>query len=144
MNSIASNTLSDEHVVLFFRKLKSELNCTSTLRIIEQVRLTLSRIKNFSSPDIARKIPPLFHLMLANAKSASNENKVNHLDELAESLYKEDKQAGKKLFKSEIDALGIAIVILKHTQELFTRSGIQPLPYVLSTELKQAVIEEAV
>lgn len=143
MNSVTMHNLSDEHIVLFFRKLKSELNCSSTLKIIEQVRLTLSRVRNFSSPDIASKIPPLLHLMLANTRSKSTEHKVDHLDELADSLYKEDKQAGKKLFKSEIDALGIAIIILKRTQELFTRAGMQIFPYILSTELKQAVIEEA-
>lgn len=82
------------------------------------------------------------HMMLANVDN--QEKKIRHLDELADLLYREDKQTGKGLFKSEIDALGIAIVILKRIQELFTRAGIHAFPYVLSTELKQAVIEEAV
>lgn len=143
MNATIMNPgLCDEHIVLLFRKLKNELNCSSTSKIIALVRQTLSKVKNFSTPEIANKIPPLMHMMLANVDN--QEKKIRHLDELADLLYREDKQTGKGLFKSEIDALGIAIVILKRIQELFTRAGIHAFPYVLSTELKQAVIEEAV
>ena len=141
MNSITINNLSDEHMVLFFRRLKNELNCSSTGKMIAQVRQTLSKVKNFSTPDIARKIPPLLHMVLAGGDQ--EKKKVNHLDELADSLYKEDKQSGVGLFTSEIHALGVALVILKRIEDLFTQAGIQVFPYVLSNEIKQAVIEEA-
>lgn len=140
--TVSHTHLSDEHMVLLFRKLKNELNCSSTSKIITLVRQTLSKVKNFSTPEIANKIPPIMLMMMANVDN--QEKKIRHLDELADSLYKEDKQTGKGLFKSEIDALGVAIIILRRIQDLFTRAGIHAFPYVLSTELKQAVIEEAV
>lgn len=148
MNSIAASKLSDEHVVLFFRKLKSELNCTSTGKLIVHVRQVMSRIKGFYDVsqlnEIISKTPPLLHFVLVgNCRYTEDKKTINHLDELVDALYREDQQTGKGLFKSEVETLRIVIVVLRRLRDLFARVGIQAFPYVLSNELHQAVIEEA-
>lgn len=140
-----TGNLTDEQVVLFFRRLKTELNCSSTGKVITQVRQILSKVKDFSMDDAGSKIPPLLYLAVADVSSQprQQEKEINHLDELAETLYFEDKQAGKGWFKSEIDALGTCIVILKRIKDLFSRIGVQILPFILSDEVNHAVSEEA-
>ena len=139
MNSTAEN-LSDENVFVFFRKLKTELNCSSNLKLIEQVRQVLSKVKNFGTLEIMKRMPPLFRLIVYPVKV--HDNSVNHLDELAESVFKDNKKCGLKLFKSEIDALDVAIVILNRTQELFKAIGVQALPPSLSNEINHAISTE--
>jgi hypothetical protein len=58
-------------------------------------------------------------------------------------LYKEDLLSDKKLFRSEIEALGTVLIVLKRLQSLFMHAGMKVFPYVLSTEIQNAVIEEA-
>jgi hypothetical protein len=142
--------LSDEHVVLFFRKLKTELNCSSTGKTIAQVRRILSKIKGIYTvrevTEIFNQTPPLLHfLLIGNCRYEEDNKRVTHLDELVDTLYTEDQQqVGKKrLFKSEIEALGTVLIVLKRLQSLFKEAGMKVFPYVLSNELQQAVIEEA-
>lgn len=148
MTSLATS-LSDEHIVVFFRKLTSELNCSSTRITISQVRKILSKIKgSYSTPEmneIISKTPPLLHLvMMGNCRYEEDKKPITHLDELVDTLYKEDlQQPGKKLFRSEIEALGTVLIVLKRLQGLFKHAGMKVFPYVLSTEIQQAVIEEA-
>jgi hypothetical protein len=81
--------------------------------------------------------------LIGNWRYGEERDKINHLDELADSSYLEDQQSGKKLFKSDIDALGSVIIILNRLQGLFKLAGMQALSDVLSSEVKQAAIEEA-
>jgi|SRR5688572_17236465 len=148
MNPVAS-TLSDEHIALFFKKLTSELNCSSTRKTIAQVRKILSKIKGSYSTlemnEIISKTPPLLHLVfVGNCRYEEDKKPIKHLDELVDTLYTEDlQQPGKKLFSTEIEALGTVLIVLKRLQSLFKHAGMKIFPYVLSTEIQQAVIEEA-
>jgi hypothetical protein len=148
MDSTASK-LSDEHVVIFFRKLKNELNCSSTGKTIAQVRKILSKIKGSyltsEFTEIINKTPPLLHfLLMGNCRYEEDHKRVTHLDELVDALYTEDQQQpGNRLFRSEIEALGTVLIVLKRLQGLFKYAGMKVFPYVLSNELQQAVIEEA-
>jgi hypothetical protein len=148
MNSTKSLALSDEQVILFFRKLKNELNCDSMRKTIARVRTILSRIKgSYSTREITElidKTPPLLHFVLiGNSRYEADKKPIVHLDELVDSLYREDEQqVGNRLFRSEIEALGTVLIVLKRFQSLFTYTGINVFPYVLSSELQQAAIEE--
>jgi len=135
--------LSDEQVVLYFRKLKSELNCSSTPRLITLVRQVLLKVKDLN-PGIISKIPPLLHMVLAGGSSTNLADKRSqHLDRLAEMLYSEDRQMGVRFFKSELDALHVVLVILRRLQDMFEGVRMEIFPHVLSTEVKQAAMEEA-
>jgi hypothetical protein len=105
------------------------------------VRQVISKIQgNYNVP----KIPALLHLVLiGNFQYKSLQPQITHLDELVDALYMEDRQSGQAIFKSEIEVLDSVIKILKGLQDLFTRAGVDVFPYVLSSELYQAVIEEA-
>ena len=144
-----TSSLSDQHIVVFFKKLTSELNCSSTRKTIAQVRSILSKIKGSYSTremnEIISKTPPLLHLVLVgNSRYQEDKKTIKHLDELVDTLYMEDlQQSGKKLFRSEIEALGTVLIILKRLQSLFKHAGMKVFPYVLSNEIQQAVIEEA-
>jgi hypothetical protein len=147
MNSITATKFSDEHVVLFFRKLKNELNC-STRKTIVLVRKILSKILgSYTTPEfteIINKTPPLLHLVLLGNCRYDDKKPVTHLDELVDTLYAEDQQqASKRLFRSEIEALETILIVLKRLHILFKYTGMRVFPYVLSNELQQAVIEEA-
>jgi len=141
--NITAQPVSNEHIVHLLRSLKNELHCSSTRKVITHVRLILSQLKNFMTPDLVVKMPPLFHLVLpAHSVSRATQQQISHLDELADSLHAGSK-IRKHLYRSEVEALTITIVVLKHMQKLFKRTGIEVLPYVLTQELHQAVIEEA-
>lgn len=150
MNTNNSLKLSDEHVIVFFRKLKNELNCASMRKTITQVRRILSKIKgSYNSREITElinKTPPLLHFVLiGNSRYEDDKKPIIHLDELVDTLYTEDEQqTGNRLFHSEIEALGTVLIVLKRFQSLFTYAGMKIFPYVLSHELQQAATEEAV
>ena len=150
MKSNDNLALSDEHVIMFFRKLKIELNCTSMRKTISQVRAILSKIKgSYSAREITElidKTPPLLHFVLiGNSRYEQDHKPIVHLDELVDTLYNEDeRQPRNRLFRSEIEALGTVLIVLKRFQSLFTYAGMKIFPYVLSNELQQAVTEEAV
>jgi len=149
MNSIKATKLSNKHVVSFFRKLKNELNCSSTRKTIDHVHKILTKVKGSYTTneitEIINKTPPLLNfVLLSNCCSAGDKKPVTHLDELVDTLYTEDQQLpGKRLFRSEIEALGTVLIVLKRLQSLGLNAGVEVFPYVLSLELQQAVIEEA-
>ena len=149
MNPKNNLALSDEHVVMFFRKLKNELNCASMRQTIAQVRTILSKIKGSYGKreltELIDKTPPLLHMVLmGNSRYEEDKKPIVHLDELVDTLYSEDEQqVGKRLFRSEIEVLGTVLIVLKRFQSLFTYAGMKIFPYVLSNELQQAVTEEA-
>jgi len=141
--NVTAQPVSNEHIVYFLHSLKNELHCSSTRKAITHVRLILSRLKNFLTPELVVKMPPLFHLILPmHTVSRLRQPNISHLDELADSLHAGSK-IRKHLYRSEVEALATAIVVLKHMQKLFNRAGIEVFPYALTQELHQAVIEEA-
>ncbi|HEU5291213.1 MAG TPA: hypothetical protein VFU05_11250 [Cyclobacteriaceae bacterium] len=146
MNSVKSPKLSDEQVIMFFRKLKNELNCASMRKTIAQVRTILSKIKgSYSTREITElinKTPPLLHFVLmGNSRYDDDKKPIHHLDELVDTLYYEDEQnIGNRLFHSEIETLGTVIIILKRIQNLFTYAGMKIFPTTLSNELQRAVL----
>lgn len=149
MNTTKNHALSDEHVIMFFRKLKNELNCTSMRKTVAQVRSILTKIKGSYSKheltELIDKTPPLLHLVLmGNSRYEEDKKPIVHLDELVDTLYNEDEQqVGNRLFRSEIEVLGTVLIVLKRFQSLFSYAGMKIFPYVLSNELQQAVTEEA-
>ena len=148
MNSPNGFKLSDENVALFFRKLKSELNCSTMGKTIAQVRTILSKIKgNYTVQELTElinKTPPLLHfILIGNSRYENGKKPIVHLDELVDVLYQEDEQRiGNRLFRSEIEALGTVLIVLKRFQCLFKYTGMKIFPYILSNEIQQAVIEE--
>lgn len=144
MNSFANQQLSDEQGVLFFRNLERKLNGTPTQKMISLVSFTLRKVRGvFSSQQLSEIIAkaPSF-IKWIGVEDSIGEKRITHLDELVELMIAEDQKLGTGLFKSEIETLRIAILILKQIQVLFERVGISILPYTLERELQGAMIGE--
>lgn len=145
MNTSVTCEISDKDVVQFFQGLKNELRFESTRKIISLVQTILSKLRgSYTAQQIAEiiiKTPPMFHLVFLGQSHAEDEKKVIHLDELVDNLI-QDEGANNELFKSEIETLGIVIVVLQRVQRLFRYADINALNYTLSHELQQAVQEE--
>jgi hypothetical protein len=144
MNSNQSLEISEEQTLLFFQKLKSELNYTSIHKIVALVRTVLSKVGGTYTANqlnqIITKTPPLFHLPLVHYRPVEDEDvTIQHLDELVDSLYEEDTHIEQRLFSSELEALSVVIVVLRGIDTLFKKAGIKIFNYTLSRELQQAI-----
>lgn len=146
MNSILSQTISDEEAVRFFHLIKKDLNCTSTRKIVSLVRIVLSKIRSSYTPQqltaIVSKTPTWFHLLMVGNWSSQNNKEIHHLDELVEEILLEDNFKESGLFKSEIDVLNSVISVLNRIQNLFKRAGLKALNTTLSSEVSYAVSED--
>jgi uncharacterized protein (DUF2267 family) len=145
----SGNTLSqDEQAVRFFREIKNDLGANSTQKIVKLVRAVLSQLRKSLSHEQAslfiKKMPSIFQLLfVTNWRYAEKTNTIEHLDELVESLYHQDKQSSGALFSSEVDALHSVIVVLRKLDKFFGIVGLNVLHYPLAQELKQAAVEDA-
>jgi uncharacterized protein (DUF2267 family) len=149
MTKPSGNTLAqEEQAVKFFREIKNDLGATSTQKIVKLVRAVLSQLRKSLSHEQAslfiKKMPGIFQLLFViNWRYAEKTNTIEHLDELVESLYHQDKQSSGALFSSEVDALNSVIVVLRKLDKFFGIVGLNVLHYPLAQELKQAAVEDA-
>jgi uncharacterized protein (DUF2267 family) len=141
-----TNYLSmEELAVRFFGEIKNELGFTSTRQIVYLVRSVLSQLrKNLSHDQVAsviQRMPSLFQLLfISNWRYNEKETAINHLDEIVEGVYQQDRQ---HLFASEIETLNAVIVVLRKLDKFFKLLGFDILHYSLKQELKQVAMEDA-
>jgi hypothetical protein len=149
MNTMASPQISHDQAVLFLDDLKRQLNFHSTQKTVSLLRTVLSKFKgSFTGQqirDIVTKTPSILHVLLVNhGRPEDQPGEIGHLDELVDTLYEEDQTAGRGLFKTEIEALGLVTVVLRKIEKLFKQAGIYAFNYTLTHELQQAAQEESV
>jgi hypothetical protein len=151
MNTPIKHEIPDSQAVKLFHELKAHLPYSSTRKIVSVVRTILSKIRSRSASqplaNITEETSSIFHL-LSVCYQCNDERKseLTHLDELVDNLYLDDqnKAAGKQLFKSELEALGIVTTVLKKIEELFNSAGITAFSYPLTYEIQQASQEDGI
>lgn len=147
MTSIARLATPEEQAVRFFREVKNELGIDSTRKIVSVVRCVLSQLRNSLSHDqvgvLIRKMPDIFQLLLiSNWRYDEKEVVVTHLDELADNVYKQTLSQEKKLFSTEIEALGTVLLVIKKLDKFFGLLDFNVLRYTITEEIKQAAAME--
>lgn len=137
----------EEQAVRFFREVKNELGIDSTRKIVTVVRCVLTQLRKSLTHDEAtqliRKMPDIFQLLLVSGwKYDEKEASIKHLDELADHVYKQTLTQEKKLFSTEIEALGTVLLVIKKLDKFFGLLGFNVLRYTITEEVKQAAAME--
>jgi len=145
MTSTTNYLSMEELAVRFFGEIKNELGFTSTRQIVFLVRSILSQLRRNLSHDqvasVIQRMPSLFQLLfISNWRYNEKETAINHLDEIVEGVYQQDRQ---HLFASEIETLNAVIVVLRKLDKFFKLLGFDILHYSLKQELKQVAMEDA-
>ena len=140
--------LSDEQAAMYLQQLKQELQLESIQRAVSLMRGICAKVPwHYAIDGQARVIAgtsPLFHLLLGNPGNGLVDGGLQHLDELADALFRERNRCNVRLFRTEIDALRAVIIVLRSIQKLFDHFGLQPFGYTLRRELELASEGEAV
>lgn len=119
-------------------------------KVILLVKVVLSNVRRSLSEDqaalVVKKMPRLFRrLFKRNFSAREPQLNIKHLDELVDTIYKEDRKSNHHaLFTSEVDTLNAVILVLNKLDRFFGILQLNVLRYPLMQELKQAAIEEAV
>jgi uncharacterized protein (DUF2267 family) len=147
MTSLARLATPEEQAIRFFREVKNELGIDSTRKIVTVVRCVLSQLRNSLSHDqvavLIRKMPDIFQLLLiSNWRYEEKGIVVTHLDELADNVYRYTLSQEKKLFSTEIEALGTVLLIIKKLDKFFGLLDFNVLRYTITEEIKQAAAME--
>jgi uncharacterized protein (DUF2267 family) len=147
MTSLARLATPEEQAIRFFREVKNELGIESTRKIVTVVRCVLSQLRNSLSHDqvavLIRKMPDIFQLLLiSNWRYEEKGIVVTHLDELADNVYRYTLSQEKKLFSTEIEALGTVLLIIKKLDKFFGLLDFNVLRYTITEEIKQAAAME--
>ena len=143
MERAIDHSISDEAAAQFFVKLKKELNCKSTRKIVTLVRVIMSKIRiNYTAQQltaIVSKTPSWFHLLMLGNWQAGDGKEIHHLDELVDEITRSAQLRDSGFARSEIEGLSCVIVVLSSIHQLFMSAGINPLNYTLSNELAYAL-----
>lgn len=136
-------TITDEAAAQFFYKLKKELNCKSTRKIVTLVRVIMSKIRtSYTTQQLASivsKTPSWFHLLMLGNWQSADAKEIHHIDELVDEIINSIHLRDSVFVKSEIDGLSCVIAVLNSIYQLFKPAGINPLNYTLSNELNYAI-----
>lgn len=146
MTTFAKLVTPEEQAVRFFKEVKNELGADSTQQVVTIVRCVLSQLRKTltheQASQLIRKLPDVFQLLLVSGwRYDEKEASINHLDELADQVYKQTLRE-KRLFSSEIDALNTVLRVVKKLDKFFGLLGLNLLCYTIAEEIKQAAAME--
>jgi uncharacterized protein (DUF2267 family) len=146
MTTFAKLVTPEEQAVRFFKEVKNELGAESTQQVVTIVRCVLSQLRKTltheQASQLIRKLPDVFQLLLVSGwRYDEKEASINHLDELADQVYKQTLRE-KRLFSSEIDALNTVLRVVKKLDKFFGLLGLNLLRYTIAEEIKQAAAME--
>lgn len=147
MTTFARLVTPEEQAVRFFKEIKNELGIDSTRKIVTVVRCVLTQLRKSltheQASQLIAKMPDLFQLLLISGwKYEEKEASINHLDELADHVYKQTLTQEKKLFSTEIEALNTVLLVIKKLDKFFGLLGFNVLRYTITEEVKQAAAME--
>ncbi len=143
------SSFQEEQSLKFFNEINRHLGMRSRHKLVKLVRVVLSNVRRSLSEDqaaqVGKRLPRLFRRLFAgNKKSGETQLSIQHLDELVDSIYMEDRSHHHVLFTSEIDTLNAVILVLNKLDRFFGILQLNVFRYPLTQELRQAAIEEAV
>ena len=143
------SSFQEEQSLKFFNEINRHLGMRSRHKLVKLVRVVLSNVRRSLSEDqaaqLGKRLPRLFRRLFArNRKSGEQQLSIQHLDELVDSIYMEDRSHHHVLFTSEIDTLNAVILVLNKLDRFFGILQLNVFRYPLTQELRQAAIEEAV
>ena len=143
------SSFQEEQSLKFFNEINRHLGMRSRHKLVKLVRVVLSNVRRSLSEDqaaqVGKRLPRLFRRLFAgNKKSGETQLSIQHLDELVDSIYMEDRSHHHVLFNSEIDTLNAVILVLNKLDRFFGILQLNVFRYPLTQELRQAAIEEAV
>jgi uncharacterized protein (DUF2267 family) len=143
------SSFQEEQSLKFFNEINRHLGMRSRHKLVKLVRVVLSNVRRSLSEDqaaqVGKRLPRLFRRLFAgNKRSGEKQLSIQHLDELVDSIYMEDRSHHHVLFTSEIDTLNAVILVLNKLDRFFGILQLNVFRYPLTQELRQAAIEEAV
>jgi uncharacterized protein (DUF2267 family) len=143
------SSFQEEQSLKFFNEINRHLGMRSRHKLVKLVRVVLSNVRRSLSEDqaaqVGKRLPRLFRRLFArNRKSGEQQLSIQHLDELVDSIYMEDRSHHHVLFTSEVDTLNAVILVLNKLDRFFGILQLNVFRYPLTQELRQAAIEEAV
>jgi uncharacterized protein (DUF2267 family) len=143
------SSFQEEQSLKFFNEINRHLGMRSRYKLVKLVRVVLSNVRRSLSEDqaaqVGKRLPRLFRRLFAgNKRSGEKQLSIQHLDELVDSIYMEDRSHHHVLFTSEIDTLNAVILVLNKLDRFFGILQLNVFRYPLTQELRQAAIEEAV
>jgi uncharacterized protein (DUF2267 family) len=144
------SSFQEEQSLKFFNEINRHLGMRSRYKLVKLVRVVLSNVRRSLSEDqaaqVGKRLPRLFRRLFAgNKNSGEKQLSIQHLDELVDNIYREDRRSHHHvLFTSEIDTLNAVILVLNKLDRFFGILQLNVFRYPLTQELRQAAIEEAV
>jgi uncharacterized protein (DUF2267 family) len=143
------SSFQEEQSLKFFNEINRHLGMRSRHKLVKLVRVVLYNVRRSLSEDqaaqVGKRLPRLFRRLFAgNKRSGEKQLSIQHLDELVDSIYMEDRSHHHVLFTSEIDTLNAVILVLNKLDRFFGILQLNVFRYPLTQELRQAAIEEAV
>lgn len=148
--TIESSSFQEEQSTKFFNEINRHLGMRSRHKLVLLVRAVLFNVRRSLSEDqaalVVKRLPRFFRkLFRGNKQSHEAELSIQHLDELVDTIYREDRRSNRHaLFTSEIDTLNAVILVLNKLDRFFGILQLNVFRYPLTQELRQAAMEEAV
>lgn len=150
MTPATQNTFTaQERAVMFFRHVKKDLSIPSTRQTVTLVGRVLSHlIRGMTvqqTSTLLNQLPDLFQILLLKDWRYNNADhkSYSHLDEFVDRIYEEDQKLQNSLFASEVEALGIVIVILRRLDKYLNLFSYKILEDSWVEELRQIPLEDA-
>lgn len=140
---------TDKQVIAFFLEIKRELGIASTKKLAALISKIFSGIRRTLSAEetdeFIRRMPGLLQLLfISNWKyEEQSRRKIEHLDELVESIFYEDRKSLHSLFHSEIETLNAVILILGKLDKMLGALNFSGFSFSLVQEIRQATLEDA-
>ena len=144
----AISSFQEEQSLKFFNEINRHLGVRSQHKLVMLVKAVLSNVRRSLSEDqaalVIKKMPRFFRRLFRRNQIGEPQLNIKHLDELVDTIYKEDRRHHQALFTSEVDTLNAVILVLNKLDRFFGILQLNVLRYPLLQELKQAAMEEAV
>lgn len=141
-------SVPDDKVAFFFLETQKELGLTSTKKLARLVTRIFSGIRRSlttrETASFLQRMPSLLQLLfVSNWKYDEKEQRIEHLDELVESIYQDDRNSESPLFRSEIETLNAVIIILRKLDKMMGILNFEGFKFSLVQEIKQVALEDA-
>lgn len=138
----------EERSVFFFRNAKRALGISSTIRMVQLVGKVLGHVcRNLSTQQVVTligRLPGTFQplLLKETIKSAAHQS-YDHLDELVENMYDEDRRSADPQFSTEVEALNAVVIILRKLDKYLNIFSYNILKPQWVEGLRQIPLEDA-
>lgn len=141
---------TDEKVLAFFEETKRELGIVSTQKLAGLISKIFSGVRRTltenETSEFLKGLPDLLQLLfISNWKydEGSKRKKIEHLDELVEAIFYDDKKSVHSMFHSEIETLNAVVVILSKLDKTVGILNFSGFSFSLIQEIRQATLEDA-